>query len=337
MIKYLGSKRQLLPAIMQTIGRHENVASVLDLFSGTSRVGHALKRAGHQVFSNDLNVYAYQLAKCYIGADRDRYFGDAEKIIQELNGIQGSPGYFTKNFCEDALFFHPKNGARVDAIREAIEKKEVDEHLRAILLTSLLEATDRVDATCGMQMSYLKFYPRRALKDLELRVPELLPRSPYGAGSAYCRDAGDLVQDIEVDLAYLDPPYNQHSYRSNYHIWESLCLWDKPEVYGKARKRMDCKTTRSPFNHRKTFEAAFRGIIEGLRAKVIIVSFSNEGFMSREIMEGILREKGSVSVEGIDYRRYVGAQIGVYNPHGKIAGEVSHLYNKEYLYTVKVA
>lgn len=320
---------------MQAISGHKQVASVLDLFSGTSRVGHALKKAGYQVHSNDLNSYAYHLANCYICGDREKYLGAAEKIISELNVLPGNPGYFTEQFCQKALFFHPKNGERVDAMREAIEMKDVDDTLRSILLTSLMEATDRVDATCGIQMSYLKHYPRRALKDLQLRVPELLPKSPHGLGQAYCRDAGDLAGDIEVDLAYLDPPYNQHSYRSNYHIWESLCLWDKPEVYGKARKRMDCKTHKSAFNHRKTFEAAFRQIIQGLRAKVILVSFSNEGFMDQATMESILSEKGKVSVAGVDYRRYVGAQIGIFNPEGKKAGVVSHLYNKEYLYTVQ--
>ena len=126
MIKYIGSKRKLVPAILDTIRSIENVHTVIDLFSGTSRVGHALKAAGYRVLSNDHNVYAATLARCYVQADVEDVLYDATRLVQELNRLTGSPGYFTETFCIKSRFFHPKNGERVDAIREEIMRKGLE-------------------------------------------------------------------------------------------------------------------------------------------------------------------------------------------------------------------
>lgn len=335
MIKYLGSKRLLLPSILNAVkGLADPGAVILDLFSGTARVGHALKGAQYRVYSNDCNLYAYHLARCYVEANLEAVEGRARVLIKELNALKGSEGYFTQKFCKEALFFHPKNGERVDAIREVLASKGLDPILESVMLVSLMEAADRVDATCGIQMSYLKKYPARALQDLELRMPNVQP-AVSGPCQAYCRDAMELVDEVQVDVAYLDPPYNQHSYYSNYHIWESLVRWDKPETYGKAKKRVDCQTSKSPFNFKTKCREAFESLINRVQAKNLVVSFSNEGFISRSEMENLLSKKGEVSVETLNYKRYVGAQIGIYNPKGQSVGEVSHLYNKEFLYIVR--
>ncbi len=146
MIKYLGSKRTLLPLIVETIASLDSVNSVIDLFSGTSRVGHALKKQGYRVLSNDHNAYAATLARCYVQAN-STLAKEAERRIDELSKLPPSPGYFTHQFCEESRFFQPKNGARIDSMREAIEDWELDAELKAVVLTSLMEAADRVDST----------------------------------------------------------------------------------------------------------------------------------------------------------------------------------------------
>src|SRR5688572_15808893 len=124
MIKYLGSKRQLLPQILRCVKKaHPGAKSVVDLFSGTARVGHALKQEGYQVFSNDHNAYAHVLAQCYVESDFEAVQSDALRLIDELNHVSGAPGFFTDNFSIKSRFFHPKNGEKVDAIRDAIEAK----------------------------------------------------------------------------------------------------------------------------------------------------------------------------------------------------------------------
>jgi adenine-specific DNA-methyltransferase len=335
MIKYLGSKRTLLPLVLRAVESVPRARSVLDLFSGTSRVGHALKRAGYRVLANDHNAYAAILARCYVAADRDRVEADARKLLAEFTALPGDPGWFTETYCEQARFFKPKNGARVDAIREAIATKHLDPELEAVVLVSLMEAADRVDSTCGLQMAYLKQWASRADRELELRLPDILPRAARGKSEAHQLEAIEAARVLRSDVAYLDPPYNQHSYLSNYHVWESLVLWDKPEVYGTARKRIDCRARKSPLNSKRQFHTVLAEIIEAVNAKVLLVSFNNEGYIGRTEMEALLSTRGRVTVLVQDYKRYVGAQIGIYNPSGERVGAVSHLRNLEYLYVVE--
>jgi adenine-specific DNA-methyltransferase len=333
-IKYLGSKRTLLPVILDAVRSIPNARTVADLFSGTSRVGHALKREGFRVLANDHNAYAATLARCYVQADLGDVGPSAERLIAEFNSLPGSAGYFTETFCVRSRFFQPRNGERIDAIRDAIARKSLDPELEAVVLVSLMEAADRVDSTTGLQMAYLKEWAPRAHQALELRLPAVLPRAAHGKGAAHQLDALDAASRLHADVAYIDPPYNQHSFLGNYHVWESLVRWDKPEVYGVACKRLDVRERQSVFNSRRRFAEAFAGLLDALTAPVWIVSFSNEGFLGREDLENLLSSYGSFTIVETDYKRYVGAQIGIYDPKGRKVGQVSHLRNKEYLYVV---
>ncbi len=334
MIKYLGSKRTLVPLIRRTVAAIAPARSVIDLFSGTSRVGHALKADGLQVFANDHNAYAVTLAHCYVQVDRPDVERQVRQLVDEFNALPGQPGYACSVWCEQSRFFHPANGARIDAIREAIAAKALPPDLHAVLLVSLMEAADRVDSTTGVQMAYLKQWAARAHNPLELRVPALLPQARSGKGRAHQLDALDAVKQLSADVAYLDPPYNAHKYLGNYHIWESLVLWDKPEVYGTACKRADVKTRKSAFNSSVAAAAAMQQVIDGVQARWLLVSFNNEGFFDRAQLEAMLARRGPVAVIQTDFKRYVGAQIGIYNPAGLRVGQVSHLRNLEYLFVV---
>ncbi len=331
MIKYLGSKRVLIPQLLKAVERLPGVETVLDLFSGTSRVGHALKRSGYRVTANDHNAYAHTLARCYVEADATQLRGPAEDLLAELQSTPPRAGYVTEVFCRQSRFFHPKNGERIDAIRERIEALELEPILEAVALVSLMEAADRVDSTTGVQMAYLKEWAARAHNDLELRVPDMLP----GPGRAVRSDALELARTASADLVYLDPPYNQHGYLRNYHIWESLVCWDKPEVYGVACKRVDCKTRTSPFNSKRKIHDAMRELVAHLKARHLLVSFNNEGYIEREAMIEILSTRGRVHVQEIPHARYVGAKIGIYNPSGEKVGRISHTRNVEYLFHVE--
>ena len=335
MIKYLGSKRLLLPLITEVVSSLPGVARVVDLFSGTSRVGHALKAAGFAVTANDHNAYAATLARCYVEADAEDWAAPAAQLIAELNALPGAPGWFTQTYCEQARYFQPQNGARIDAIRAAIAHKALPPPLEAILLVSLMEAADRVDSTTGVQMAYLKQWAPRAHKPLELRLPALLPRAAQGPGHANEQDAVAFAATAQADLVYLDPPYNQHKYLGNYHIWESLVRWDQPAVYGVANKRVDCKARSSRFNSRKELGPALAEIIDVIDARYLLVSFSSEGFLTKEEITALLGRRGPVTVIERDFRRYVGARIGIYNPAGEKVGQISHTENKEYLFLVE--
>ncbi len=271
---------------------------------------------------------------CYVQADREDVISEASKLVEEFNCLPGRAGYFTETFCIHARFFKPENGERVDAIRNAIAHKGLSDELQAVLLVSLMEAADRVDSTTGLHMAYLKKWAPRAFNRLELRLPEVLARSPHGKGEAHHLDAVQAASELEGDVCYLDPPYNQHSYLNNYHIWETLVRWDKPESYGIAKKRLDCRVRKSQFNTRAGIRSAMDEVIRNVKSRFLVVSFNDEGFLGRSEMESMLGERGHVEVVGIDFKRYVGAQIGIYNPQGKKVGRVGRLRNKEFLYLV---
>jgi len=334
-IKYIGSKRVLLPAILRACAALcQPGGTVADLFSGTARVGNALKGAGFRVIANDINAYAHALGTCYVQADAERWAEPVRRILADLGRLPGRPGYFTETFCETARFLQPHNGARVDAIRDAIEAMALEPELKAVLLVSLMEAADRVDSTAGLQMAYMKQWAKRSFNDLELRLPALLPRPAAGACLALHGEAVAAARDVEADLVYLDPPYNQHSYLGNYHVWETLVRWDAPEPYGIARKRSDVRERKSAFNSRPGILPAMEGVLDGLRCRTILVSFSDEGFLSRDAMEALLRKRGHVAVAELPHGRYVGAKIGIYDPSGRKVGIPGHLTNTEFLYAV---
>ena len=190
MIKYIGSKRALLGHILTAIGGATAPGSaVADLFSGTARVGHALKGAGYRVLSNDHNAFAHALATCYVQADADRWAEPASRILADLQRLPPQAGWFTEAYCVAARYLTPENGAKAEAIRNAIAAMGAEPELEAILLTSLLEAADRVDSTAGLQMAYMKQWAARARNPLTLRLPALRPRPAAGARRLHPADA----------------------------------------------------------------------------------------------------------------------------------------------------
>ena len=329
MIKYLGSKRTLVPLIA-TVAAHLPVRSACDLFAGTTRVGQALRRLGLAVHSNDLATYSEVLGRAYIEAgnvDRDRL----ETLLAELQTLSGRDGWFTEAFCRRARYFQPQNGARIEAIREAIEAYALPAVERSLLLTSLLLAADRVDSTTGLQMAYLKKWAARSFNDLELRLPEAVPGP---AGMVTRLDSNELAPHLDVDLVYVDPPYNQHSFFSNYHVWETLMRWDDPETYGVACKRVDCRENRSAYNSKRLAPAAFAELLASIPARWLLVSVSDEGFHDVDQLGTLLSAIGYVCRIDVDSKRYVGAQIGIYSPLGEKVGTISRLRNRESLFLV---
>jgi adenine-specific DNA-methyltransferase len=327
-IKYLGSKRTLVPVI-GAVASALPARSAVDLFAGTTRVGQELRRRGLAVVSNDVTAFSQAFGLAYIAAGGDV---DRDRLRRLLAGLAALPpldGYATETFCRASRYFRPENGMRIDAVRAGIDRLELDPVERGLLLTSLVEAADRVDSTCGVQMAYLKRWAARASNPLELREPEPIAGP---AGAVACADANDLAPALAgIDLAYVDPPYNQHSYLGNYHVWETIVRGDEPDHYGVACKRADCRTRKSAYNSRRDAGAALDDLLGRLSTPWVIVSLSDEGFHDPAAVEERLRGRGHVGVLHVDFKRYVGAQIGIHNPAGERVGRVSHLRNTEWI------
>lgn len=330
MIKYLGSKRTLIPVLSQ-LAQASGAKTALDLFTGTTRVAQAFKKLGMTVTASDVASYAECFGKTWIELDRDSVNQvELTEALAELEALRGEAGYFTQKFCVEARYFQPKNGERVDAIRDRIETDYRDSWMYFPLLTSLILGADRVDSTTGIQMAFLKGWASRSGNRLELRDPELLP----GPGRSIRGDALEIVKNLEpVDLAYLDPPYNQHRYFSNYHIWESLVRWDKPETYGIANKRLDARDAemKSPFNSKKTMSKALAQLVDDLQCETMVLSYNNESWLSRDELLDIASKQGHVEILDFDFKRYVGSQIGVFNKAGERVGNPGAKRNIEHI------
>ena len=330
MIKYLGSKRRLIPVLSQMI-QAVGAGRALDLFTGTTRVAQAMKALGVEVIAVDTSRYSEVFARCYVETDaRTIDPRELRLAISHLDAVEPSAGYVTETFCRQSRFFQPFNGERIDAIRDAIERDFVGSPLYPIVLTSLVEAADRVDSTTGVQMAYVKQWAPRSFNRLALRVPELLA----GRGSALRGDACRLAPTLgRFDVAYLDPPYNQHRYFTNYHVWETVVAWDAPDHYGVACKRADARDeeTKSVFNSKRTMPAALAQVVADVDCELLILSYNDESWLSLDELVSMCAHHQVVTALSFDSPRYVGARIGIHNPAGQRVGTVSHLRNREYL------
>jgi len=329
-IKYIGSKRRLVP-VLGGLFERSGATTALDLFTGTTRVAQAFKRSGAVVTAVDTARYSEVFARTWIATDATTI--DRASIVREierLDSLPGRDGYVTETFCRRSRFFQPFNGARIDAIRQAIADDHAGSPLEPILLTSLLLAADRVDSTTGLQMAYVKSWAPRSAQPLRLVVPDLLP----GGGRAVRGDAVELAGSLgRFDFAYLDPPYNQHRYFTNYHVWETLVAWDAPDHYGVACKRVDARDdeTKSVFNRKREMPGALRDTIAALDAEVVVVSYNDESWVTLDALRDMCSVHGQVEVLAFDSKRYVGAQIGIHDPAGRKVGEVGRLRNREYV------
>ncbi len=298
MIKYLGSKRRLVPVLTKLFelsGAH----TALDLFTGTTRVAQAYKQLGGHVTAVDTARYSEVFGRTWIETDADSFdHRSLAEALDQLNALPGTPGYVTDTFCVQSRFFQPHNGERIDAIRDAIARDHAGTALEPVLLTSLLLAADKVDSTAGLQMAYIKQWAPRSYKPLTLLAPTLLP----GSGRAVRGDAIELAGSLgSFDLAYLDPPYNQHRYFTNYHVWETIVAWDQPEHYGVACKRVDARDdeTKSVFNRKRQMPDALRRTIASVDAEIVVVSYNDESWVTLEELRdmcSVARRRGGVGV-----------------------------------------
>jgi adenine-specific DNA-methyltransferase len=329
-IKYLGSKRTLVP-LLGEIAAASGAATALDLFTGTTRVARKFKELGMTVTAVDTASYSEVFAKTWIELDaNETNLNELTEAIAHLNGAKPVSGYFTKTFCEDARYFQPANGEKIDAIRNMIESEYRGSWLYEPLLASLILAADRVDSTTGIQMAYLKQWSKRSYSALKLTDPGLLP----GRGLALRGDALAVAPGLPtVDLAYLDPPYNQHRYFANYHIWETLVRWDAPEVYGIANKRTDVREGdhRSRFNSKPDMPRAIRELIDGVNCQTLVLSYNNESWLTKDELIAICQPRGHVDVIDVDFKRYIGSQIGVFNKAGERVGNPGAKRNTEHV------
>lgn len=334
-IKYTGSKREILPALLELI-KPLNVKTVLDGFSGTTRVSQALKQAGYTVYANDIADWSKVFGECYLLNRKPASY--YLPIIECLNKLPGKYGWFSENYGGEPnggsamqkdgrkRIWQLHNTKKLDAIREEIDKIAKDDIEKSVLLTSLIIAMDKVDSSVGHQVSYLRKWAPRAYNTMKMEVPRLIIDDKHH--QVYQKDIFDLANDIEVDLAYYDPPYGSSNelmppsrvrYASYYHIWKTICLNDKPKLVGVANRREDVGDTVSGSifeEFRKNNEGqymvieAIERLIKNTPAKYVVLSYNNNGRATLQAIKEILKNlKKKVSIIEMDYKKNVMATI----------------------------
>ena len=322
--RYLGNKYRLLPFIQSIVSTEcKDISIIADIFSGTGAVASAF--TDKKIITNDI-LYSNYI--CHIAwFSPERYSREnIEKYISYYNGIEvNQENYVSENFAD--TFFSRSNCRKIGFIREDIEKlyrqNKINARERALLVTSLLYAVDKIANTCGHYDAYRQ--NTEFEKELILSAP--MPAENLNRENiCYNLDANELVKFITADLVYIDPPYNSRQYCDAYHLLENLAKWDKPEVSGVARK-MDRSSLKSDYCTSKA-TAAFEDLIKNINAKYILLSYnnmaqkgddrSNAKINDEDIMR-ILSGKGTVKVFSEDYKAFT-------------AGKSNHEGNEERLF-----
>jgi adenine-specific DNA-methyltransferase len=334
-IKYIGSKLKLIPYILH-LARKVDAHTVLDAFSGTTRVSQAFAKSGYRVLCNDIAIWSEVFGTCYLlNKKRPEEY---QPLIDHLNSLPPMDGWFTQMYggqpnggCAiqpDGLKrpWQIHNTRKLDAIRQEIERLELDKVDKAVALTSLILALDQVDNTLGHFVSYLREWSPRSYNNLVLKVPALFLTSEEH--QVFREDVFDLLPRVSVDLAYFDPPYGSNNdkmppsrvrYASYYHIWTTICLFDKPDVYGKARRRKDTSDViatsvfeeyRRGSDGRYLVVSAIERLIREVNAKWVILSYSSGGRATAEELDEVIRRNGKLlEVLEIDYKSNVMASM----------------------------
>lgn len=307
--RYLGNKYKLLPFITSVVDKecHE-IKTVADIFAGTGAVSSAF--TDKVIITNDLMYSCYICNYAWFAAESY----DPEKIIDYVVKYNAKTNcgenYMTYNFA--GTYFCRENCSKIGYIRENIEesyiKGDLNKRERAILITSLLYAMDKIAATCGHYDAYRK---RAQFEEtLELYVP-LVNINNNLQNRCFCEDANSLVKRINADLVYIDPPYNSRQYCDTYHLLENVARWEKPPVFGVAKK-MDRSNMKSRYCTVSAAKA-FEGLINDIQAKYILLSYNNmaakgncrsNAKISDDDIMRILSAKGSVKVFEESYKAF---------------------------------
>ena len=344
LIPYIGNKRKLLHLIAEAV-RFTGCGggTFVDLFTGSTVVARWAKKAGFRVIANDWEPYSFEIARGTVALNAPPVLaalGGPACVFEHLNALEPVRGYVARHLCpaddehpdteRERMFFTQANGRRIDAIREQIGTWQAAGLLsgdeRAYLLAPLIYAVSYVSNTSGVFKGFHNGWGGktgtalyRIRSALTLRPPVLLDNAQVNL--ALRQDAGDLAPRLEevgggqADIVYLDPPYNQHPYGSNYHVLNTVALWDKPPVdpcilvdgrtRDKSAIRKDWRTERrSRYNSTKTAVDAFDELVASVRARWLLVSYSTDGNIPVESLLGALARRGDLHVFAATYKRY---------------------------------
>jgi len=329
-MRFIGNKEKLLDRIYKAVLSTDITSGTFcDFFSGTSNVGRYFKDKGFEIISSDLLYFSYVLQRAYITNNGEPKFKKLLNVIKRpshalfsssfdrvrdyLNNLKGSKGFIYNNYTEEGTarqkykrkYFTPENAKRIDAIRKIIEiwhnKKIITEDEYFVLLATLIESVPFYANISGVYAAFLKRYDPRALKQFELKPIKFYLSDK--SHTVYNKNSMDLIDQLDVDILYIDPPYNERQYAPNYHLLETIARYDNPKIKGVTGMR-NYDNQKSDFCNKDLALIALDQIAQTSSYKTLILSYNSEGIMQEQDIISVLKKYGQVTKENIDYLRF---------------------------------
>ncbi len=355
-MRFIGCKENLLNFIEQFIKNKDIKGNVFcDLFAGTGSVAKHFKKLGYKIISSDILYFSYVLQKVYIEQNKYPKFTklikklninvleetlfssesqNAREIIRYLNCLEGTEGFIFKNYSPEGTrgqlyvrkYFTGENAKKIDAIRNKIEEWKnanlINESEYFFILAALIESVPFVANISGTYGAFLKDWDKRAFKKLTLEVPEIIESNE--THKVFNINGLDVLDNVKnIDILYLDPPYNERQYAPNYHILETIAKWDNPNIKGITGMRT-YDDQKSDFCNSNTGLNALEEIIKKKNYKHLILSYNDEGIMPENKIIELFNKYGKLEISEQNYQRFKS------NSNGKQKKEV-----KEKIYYLK--
>ena len=331
-MRYIGNKENIIDRIYKILlANGVEGESFFDFFSGTTNVARFYKNLGYTVYTSDVMFLSYCLQKAYIENNEEPKFEKLMPIVLQsskmsllfatplqlvidfLNYIPDVQGFIYKNYTPEGskdlpqprMYFSSENGLRIDAIRQQIEKWNNDELLFEneyyILLACLIETVSFYANVAGVYAAFHKKWDPRAVKRLEMRTIKIYDNDK--TNHVFNCNSLDLVNDINVDILYLDPPYNERQYLPNYHLLETIARYDNPVISGVTGMR-PYNEQKSTFCNAKTALRDLDLVAQKAHYKYLVMSYNSEGIMPQNEIVSTLSKYGKVKLEQFEYNRF---------------------------------
>ena len=336
LITYIGNKRSLLPFIGKGVERvkerlGKRKLRCLDLFSGTGVVSRYLKQYASLLVANDLELYSEITNRCYLSNSVEVNTSELKESLEFLrNEIRRnwSRGFIAELYAPvsdadikqgERTFYTSRNAEYLDTARQQIER--LPKHLQIYFLAPLIAKASVHANTSGVFKGFYKSKDgvgqfgghgqdalTRIMKEIEIESPVF---SRFAGDYRVTRkDANSFFEDTDLsdfDLAYLDPPYNQHPYGSNYFMLNLIATYQRPNEVSEV-SGIPVDWNRSRYNQKREAEAALFAVIQNCPSKYVMVSYNSEGFIPHERFLSVMDSCGRLSVLETPYNTFRGSR-----------------------------
>lgn len=326
-MRYLGNKEKILSEIEEVIidnGLEKKCKIFFDAFSGTSTVGEYFKDK-FKIIANDNLYMSYVISQAKLNSPDGKYAGLGFNPFEYFNSTDEiAEGFIYKNYSpggSQRKYFSKENAGKIDFIRGKIEewkqKQLITDREHYFLIASLLESVSKVANVAGVYGAYLKNWDPRAVKQMKYIPVQMMKKAAKEENVVYNKNIEDIIENVEGDILYLDPPYTKNQYSVQYHILETIAKGDNPEIKGKTGAR-DTSNQTSNFSKDGKVHIEFERIIAKARFKYIIVSYSTDGIMSKEYIENVLKRYGKENTfqfKKFTYKKYLNTKANKEGEH----------------------